>query len=221
MDTVKSENVVSLVPAAPVHQDHDARAAVALPGAHARPLQQPLRRQRRGGRRSLLVEGSSASEQRRPVPQQTCWRANVRTHAESELFALKDQRTGSPRRLSPPRPVPDRRQQAPLEDVQGLHIRLTRLPLPQRFIPSPLPPAYPLERSAERVEMARREPMSSADPAEGSFRWTSTVRRCQAPSFSDSPAIAIRGLSHGEGLRVRRRHHGAASQIRERRIFFY
>ena len=59
--------------------------------------------------------------------------------------------------------------------------------------------------------MARRKPMSSADPAEGSSRLTSTVRRCQAPSFSDSPAIVIHGLSHGEGLRVRCHHYDAAS----------
>ena len=116
----------------------------------------------------------------------------MRTHAESELFALKKQRTGSPRRLSPPPPVPDRRQQAPLENVQGLHIRLTRLSLPRRFIPSPFPPAYLLERSTERVEIARREPMSSADPVEGSSRWTSTVRHCLAPPFSNSDLGPLR-----------------------------
>jgi hypothetical protein len=36
-----------------------ARAAMALPGAHARPPQRPLRRQRRGGRGSLLAEGGA------------------------------------------------------------------------------------------------------------------------------------------------------------------
>ena len=38
MDTVEGKDVVASVPANPVHQDHDALAAVALPGTHAPPL---------------------------------------------------------------------------------------------------------------------------------------------------------------------------------------
>ena len=81
--------------------------------------------------------------------------------APGKTQTLRDRRpgtTGSPSHL-----VPDRHQQAPLENVQDLHIHPPRLLLPRRFAPAPFLPAHPLERFAERVEVERREPMSSVD----------------------------------------------------------
>ena len=56
MDAAEGKGVVDLVLSNTVHQDHDARAAAALPQTHAHSLKQLFHRQWRGDCGSLLAE---------------------------------------------------------------------------------------------------------------------------------------------------------------------